>query len=481
MKTAESKRAKPWMKSASLAVAAFAVALLGTGCNPECVDQFDCRADNGEAPAGQQWVCVDEKCETEPLPTTPTPDAGTPDSGTPDAGQPDSGTPDAGQPDSGTPDAGQPDSGTPDSGTPDAGEPDAGTPDAGEPDAGPVVVDCATVPLDPKLGTLVLQPGFVAAESVALSPDILALGASPGPTYTFYGIQGRGKDAALFSLGTWPNLQPGTTKLFDIVTQADRDGSATVYPGGYVINDGLRVFAGYTLGATGSPGNVAMYDLAMPDGSNYVVAPKNFSAASFSSGDLSTVLVNGGGLGALPVPPTPGDLGVFALVTSTDPMGTVRAVNFPQGDVVGSGFTAVTDTGVAALGYFDQNFVNVLHGVAPATLATAITSGTPLDLGTQAKVDVGSDFNDVAAFGGGVVLNRGAYAPPDYDFVATDVSRYALSVGANDAVTVGARVPVLTYVNQCTTVRMLKALGSDVLVGVSDRNGRRLVRLQVAP
>ncbi|MBZ4396219.1 hypothetical protein K8625_10945 [Myxococcus sp. AS-1-15] len=470
MKTAESKRAKPWMKSASLAVASFAVALLGTGCNPECVDPFDCRADNGEAPAGQQWVCVDERCETEPAPTTPTPDAGTPDSGTPDAGPPDSGTPDSGTPDSGTPDAGQPDSGTPD-----AGEPDAGAPDAGEPDAGPVVVDCATVPLDPKLGTLVLQPGFVAAESVALSPDILALGASPGPTYAFYGIQGRGKDAALYSLGTWPDLLPGTTKLFDIITPADREGGATVYPNGYVINDGLRVFTGYTLGATGSPGNVAAYDLATPANSSFVVAPKNFSAAAFTSGELSAVLVNGGGLGSA------SDLAVYGLVTSTDPMGTVRAVNFPQGDVVGSGFTAVTDTGVAALGYFDQNFVNVLHGVAPTTLATAITSGTPLDLGTQAKVDVGSDFNDVAAFGGGVVLNRGAYAPPDYDFVATDVSRYALSVGANDAVTVGARVPVLTYVNQCTTVRMLKALGSDVLVGVSDRNGRRLVRLQVAP
>ncbi|MFY1824920.1 hypothetical protein ACN47A_03335 [Myxococcus fulvus] len=471
MKTAESKRAKPWMKSASLAVASFAVALLGTGCNPECVDQFDCRADNGEPPAGQQWVCVDEKCETEPLPTTPTPDAGTPDSGTPDAGQPDSGTPDAGQPDSGTPDAGQPDSGTPD-----AGEVDAGTPDAGEPDAGPVVVDCATVPLDPKLGTLVLQSGFVAAESVALSPDILALGSSPGPTYAFYGIQGRGKEAGLYSLGTWPDLQPGTTRLFDVVTQADRDGSAAVYPGGYVINDGTHVFTGYTLGSTGAPGNLGAYDLATPANSHYVVAPKNYSAAAFWNGELSAVLVNGGGLGTLPGT----DLAVYGLVTSTDPTSAVRVANFPQGDAVASGFTAVTSNGVAALGYFDGNFVNVIYGVAPATVSTAITSGTPLDLGTQAKIDVGSDFNGAGAFGTGVAINRGGY-DADFNFVSTDVSRYALSVGTGDIVTVGSRVPVLTYVNQCTSVTMLEPLGSDVLVGVSDRNGRRLVRLQVAP
>nr|BDT38434.1 Ig-like domain-containing protein [Myxococcus sp. MH1] len=79
---------------------------LGTGCGDECVDQFDCRADNGQPSQGNEWVCDDGTCKQEPVTRPPDPDAGTPDSGTPDSGTPDSGTPDSGTPDSGTPDAG---------------------------------------------------------------------------------------------------------------------------------------------------------------------------------------------------------------------------------------------------------------------------------------------------------------------------------------------------------------------------------------
>ncbi|WP_052351121.1 hypothetical protein [Myxococcus stipitatus] len=507
------------MKTASLAVSTFAVALLGTGCRPECVDQFDCRSDNGDAPAGEQWVCRDEKCDTVPIVTPPLDDAGTPDAGQPDAGRPDSGQPDSGQPDSGPTDAGQPDAGPldagptdaglpdageptdagqpdageptdagqpdagepTDAGQPDAGEPtDAGQPDAGEPtDGGPATdagVDCATTPYDPKLGTLQLQPGFVAAESVALPDGVAAVGSSPGPTYSLYAIQGSGKAAALYSLGTWPNLQPTTTKLYDVVSPADQAGSAQVFSGGYVVNDGFRLLAGYTLGISGAPGSVALYDFATPANSTYLSAAKNFTAAAFSWDDVSAVLINGGGLGSLPT-----GLGVYGLVTSASPMGTVRAVNFPQGTVA-SGFTSVADNGVAALGLFSGDFINVLYGVAPAPLSAALTSGTPLDISTQAAIDVGTDFNGASSFGSGVVVNRGGYNEDFTAFVSTDVSRFALSTNAHgDTVTVGARTPVLVYPNQCTRVTMLEPLGSDVLVGVSDKNGRRLVRLRVAP
>ncbi|WP_426734811.1 Ig-like domain-containing protein [Myxococcus faecalis] len=74
---------------------------LGTGCGDECVDQFDCRADNGQPSAGNEWVCDDGTCKQEPVTRPPDPDAGTPDSGTPDSGTPDSGTPDSGTPDAG--------------------------------------------------------------------------------------------------------------------------------------------------------------------------------------------------------------------------------------------------------------------------------------------------------------------------------------------------------------------------------------------
>ncbi|WP_254627576.1 hypothetical protein [Myxococcus sp. CA040A] len=482
MKTADWKRVAPWTKSVSLAVTTFAVALLGTGCNPECVDTFDCRADNGEPPAGQQWVCIDEKCETEPIGQPPVPDAGTPDagpvdSGTPDSGPVDSGTPDAGPVDSGTPDSGPvdptPDAGPVDSGTPDAGPVDP-TPDAGTPDAGPVT--CETTPHDAKLGTLQLQAGFVATETAPLPDGISALGSSPGPTYSFYAVQGGGKDAALYSMGTWPDLQLSPTKLYDVVTPEDRAGSVAVYAGGYLINDGQRVFTGYTTGASGSPGSLSLYDIATPASSSFLTAPKNYSAAAFSNGDTSAVLINGGGLGTLPT-----GLGIYGVVTSANPLGTVRVANFPAEGVVASGFTAVADNGVAALGFFNGDFVNVIYGVAPSVVAQAITSGTPLELGSQSPIEVGSDFDSASSFGAGVVVNRGGY-DENFSFVSTDVSRFALSTSTgSDTVTVGARAAVLDYVDQCTTVTMLEPLGSDVLVGVADKNGQRLVRLQVAP
>lgn len=482
MKTADWKRVAPWTKSVSLAVTTFAVALLGTGCNPECVDTFDCRADNGEPPAGQQWVCIDEKCETEPIGQPPVPDAGTPDagpvdSGTPDSGPVDSGTPDAGPVDSGTPDSGPvdptPDAGPVDSGTPDAGPVDP-TPDAGTPDAGPVT--CETTPHDAKLGTLQLQAGFVATETAPLPDGISALGSSPGPTYSFYAVQGGGKDAALYSMGTWPDFQLSPTKLYDVVTPEDRAGSVAVYAGGYLINDGQRVFTGYTTGASGSPGSLSLYDIATPASSSFLTAPKNYSAAAFSNGDTSAVLLNGGGLGTLPT-----GLGIYGVVTSANPLGTVRVANFPAEGVVASGFTAVADNGVAALGFFNGDFVNVIYGVAPSVVAQAITSGTPLELGSQSPIEVGSDFDSASSFGAGVVVNRGGY-DENFSFVSTDVSRFALSTSTgSDTVTVGARAAVLDYVDQCTTVTMLEPLGSDVLVGVADKNGQRLVRLQVAP
>jgi hypothetical protein len=48
-------------------------------------------------------------------------------------------------------------------------------------------------------------------------------------------------------------------------------------------------------------------------------------------------------------------------------------------------------------------------------------------------------------------------------------------------VAIGVRVPVLVSADQCTSVNVLTSLGSDLLVGLSDKNGRRLVRIQQAP
>ncbi|NMO19581.1 hypothetical protein HPC49_35640 [Pyxidicoccus fallax] len=65
---------------------------VGTGCGDECVDQFDCRNDNGQADPGREWTCNDGNCEQRDIAQPPPPtDAGTDDAGT-DAGTDDAGT-----------------------------------------------------------------------------------------------------------------------------------------------------------------------------------------------------------------------------------------------------------------------------------------------------------------------------------------------------------------------------------------------------
>ncbi|WP_163995799.1 TolB family protein [Pyxidicoccus caerfyrddinensis] len=56
--------------------------VLTTGCGDECTDAFDCRNDNGQPAAGQEWSCnSDNKCEQRPVEQPSGEDAGT-DAGT---------------------------------------------------------------------------------------------------------------------------------------------------------------------------------------------------------------------------------------------------------------------------------------------------------------------------------------------------------------------------------------------------------------
>ena len=66
-----------------LALGALSLGLLVTGCQPECVDRFDC-ANKDDPGEGKQYVCESERCVVRDV----TPDAGTEpvDSGTPDSG-----------------------------------------------------------------------------------------------------------------------------------------------------------------------------------------------------------------------------------------------------------------------------------------------------------------------------------------------------------------------------------------------------------
>jgi hypothetical protein len=208
-----------------------------------------------------------------------------------------------------------------------------------------------------------------------------------------------------------------------------------------------------------------------PVGSRFLNSPGNFSADAFNRGTTNAFLVNASGLGSLSE-----GLGVYALVTSADPERTVKVASFPA-NAGGSGFTAVSDNGVAALGYSDASYTNKLHAVPPVLMESTIGSGTPLTLTDQPEVAVGSNFTGLSPFGNGVAVLRGGFTS------STDVSRFAFSFGiaGPQSVVVEERVPVLTFVNQCTSVELLAPLGADLLVGLNDRGGRRLVRIRQTP
>ncbi|MCY1031844.1 hypothetical protein OV207_10290 [Corallococcus sp. BB11-1] len=415
-----------------------AVVLGGTGCGSECVDAFDCR-EKGTPPQGQSWACVEEKC-TQVDSNTGGDDAGT-DAGT------------------------QTDAGT-DAGT----QTDAGTGTDGGTDGGTGGL-CDTVPRDEKLGTLQLQPGFSVAEAAPLSTEVVAVVSTPGPAYSLFALRTTATGRDFFALGTWPDVKLGEAALDTVLAPEDRAAGTSTFPSYTLAYDGTRLLAGYT--KSDGSGKVAVLDPVARDATTYVSAPSNFTAA----GTTDTFFINGGGLDTVS-----DGLGVYALVTSTKPFSAVKAVSFPA-QVGGSGFSAIADNGIAVFGYsVPQTYVNVAHAVAAAKLATAVSSRTPVVLTDEPEVDVDSNFNNVTGFGAGVAVVRGAF-DASFTFVVSDVSRFPLTpgLGGGQPPSVGAREPVLTASDACTSVDLLASLGSDLLVGVTDVNGRRLVRIRQGP
>jgi hypothetical protein len=349
---------------------------------------------------------------------------------------------------------------------------DAGTntgTDAGT-DAG---VACTDLPHDPKLGTLQLQTGFAAAESAALPEGVVEVTAvQSGSNYKLYGL--RGLEGSLYELGTWPDLALGATALQATIPEEER--SATTYLSGHFSNDGTRLLSGYTKAGGGFPGKVLVHDTAATS-STYLSAPGNYTSAGVSGG----FLLNGTGLEGV----AEGGAAVYALKTGSTPYQTSKLATFPEAGV-SSGFTAVASNGVAVLGYSKfnlENFTNTnkLRAVAPAVYTPAFTSGTTLALSdTNApEIHASIELFSIAGFGNGVALHRGFY-DTSFNAFTRDVSRIELAVNALNpaSVTAGALTSVLTTPNTCTNVVSMTPMGADLLVGVKDKNGRRLVRLQ---
>ena len=117
-----------------------------------------------------------------------------------------------------------------------------------------------------------------------------------------------------------------------------------------------------------------------------------------------------------------------------------------------------------------------MRAVTPAVYSPHLAAGTSFAL-SDANAPVaysGEDLKDVSAFGAGVALHRGPFSSTH------DITRLPLAIRGSDdkAVDVGALEPVLTASDSCTGVLMMAPLGTDLLLGLSDKNGTRLVRLQ---
>ncbi len=427
----DTKRMGTKGQCAALMGALLAVVLGGTGCGDECVDAFDCR-DKGAAPEGQSWACVDAKC-TQVAVDIEEDDAGT-------------GT------DAGT----ESDAGT---GT------DAGTEADGGTDTDGGTVACAPLPREQVLGTLQLQTGFTVAESASLSTEVRAVVATPGPTYSLFALRETTTGRDVFSLGTWPDVTLGSAAIDTVIAPADRANPTATFPSYYLAYDGTRLLAGYTKSGFPAPGSVAVVDPSTRDATTYLDAPDNYTAA----GTQDAFFINGGGLDT-----EAAGRGVYALVTSAKPYVAAKVVDFPA-DAASNGVTAVAGNGIAVFGYaVADTYVNVAYAVSSSKVGEALASRTPVVLVNEPKVDVGSDFTAAAGFGNGVAVVRGTYNG------ATDVSRFSLTpgLGGNQPISVGTRQAVLNATDACTAVDLLSSLGSDLLVGVTDVNGRRLVRIQ---
>ncbi|MCY1030993.1 hypothetical protein OV207_05965 [Corallococcus sp. BB11-1] len=336
--------------------------------------------------------------------------------------------------------------------------------------------DCLPAPHDPKLGTLQLQPGFVAAESAPLPEGTGPLGVTPGPTYSLYTLVSENYSGphALYSLGMWPQLSLGVAPLLNLPT-----ADSFNHKNDFVETDGQRIIAGVNY-----PGILAVYDIDTPAASTFIPLT-NLTAAGVIPGAF---LLTTRPLGNDPWEyPWEGEAGeretLVALRTDTAPLTQTTVATFPS-ENRRSFSISVSTHGVVLVSYYDPSFNLVTRVVAPAAITQAMTSGIPFSLADAPVLDAGAPVARLARHGEGVsVLRIGPPGPNSpYAFDYSDVSRFAISVtNAGATVTAGARHPIVVFPDRCTQVFDMTAIGSDLLLGVRDKNGSRLIRIQQAP
>ncbi len=321
-------------------------------------------------------------------------------------------------------------------------------------------VDCATATHDAVLGTLTLAGGATVLQSAALPQNVVAVGAMGA---TLYGLTSAG---GLHALGSLPTLSLGPA-LASVLTPADLAADAGVFIGGSLAVSGTQLLAGYTKPGAGFPGAVARYDTS-DAGLTHVDAPGNYTLAGLPGG----FLVNGGELGAAT------GAGVYVL----DEQGPFALATFDAAWMASSGFTARTANGVLLLGYFSAaDFNNHVLAAPPSLYSAAVAGRSSFALAQGSPLLDAADLADLTALGNDAVVVRGGFlSEPPYSAFTTAVERLPLTVSGSGTQTVTAGTPV-TLVNApdtCTRVTFAVGGAATLLLGVEDKNGRRVVQLQ---
>ncbi|MDC0712213.1 hypothetical protein POL68_27345 [Stigmatella sp. ncwal1] len=342
------------------------------------------------------------------------------------------------------------------------------------PGAGPPpLLPCEKIPHDPKLGTLRLHTDFIALETARLPQDLSHLTAVPTQTgFSLYGIRGTSK--TLHRLGTWPHLALSEPPLLNVIAPEDRRFNPILSP--FLVNDGRRLMTGYIHANTRGNGSVLIHDLEAPSTPLYVPAPGNVSAAAMTGSAASGVsgfLVSGMGLAQLGS--VNSDSAVYGLKTLRQPVRATPLATFAPEWAAVSSVSVFTSNGIAVLGYFSgMDTQEHLRAVPSTAQATALATGTPLSLSDWPEIYSGhTEAFFASAFGNGLAIHRGTRAgTQEVRWIPLTHSSTELS-----AVQAGPPLSLLSSRDTCTRVTRLVPLGSDLLAGIADKAGERLVRL----
>ncbi|MFZ9887521.1 MAG: hypothetical protein ACO3JL_08465 [Myxococcota bacterium] len=310
---------------------------------------------------------------------------------------------------------------------------------------------CESASYDALLGTLVLSQGYTVAESAPLAPTVLAVAAvAEGASWQLFGLDSANLEVN--DLGTWPTLRSEVTKVFSLLPESY---SGEAYASGFLASHGSTLVAGYTGDFDPetfiATGELLVFDRSEPGTVSPVrlLAPNNYAAAFV--GD--TLLVNAHGLGE--VGEETGVYGWRVGETSIaarfeDPAATYGGpvLPLPGGDVVLGGY--IGD---------ETQFFQVLAD----DLATT-DAGVLLD---DSRKVLGAPYLHAAPFGNGFAYLHGDFFNP-VEAVRVVPFEGSAPSSASD---------VLLLVDDCTSVDLLAPLGDDLLVGISDPQGRRLVRV----